>query len=370
MNKRFQVFISSTFSDLKEERQSVLRAILELDHMPAGMELFPASDDSAWQLIKDVIDGSDYYVLIIGGRYGSIDETGVGYTEKEYDYAISTKKPVIPLLHEKPGTLPREKTETDESAWKKLESFRKKVEKKHTCAYWKSAEDLKAKVIIGVTSMVKRHPAIGWIRADEVPSEATLNELLILKDRIAELESSAEIERTQPPKGIEELYQGSDTFNIAHSFVARKTIETYPFNEDTKYTANIYPTWDEIFAAIAPSMISETSEYDFNKSLKSFFESYSKKSFSKDKDFKGRKLIDFHFSDDDLDTCLVQLRALGLIKESVKQRSVKDTRTYWSLTPYGDNLMVRLRALRRDISESEQVGEASPVSTDKVKKKK
>jgi len=58
-DKRYQIFISSTFLDLIDERQTVLRAVLELDHMPAGMELFPAADESAWQLIRDVIDGSD-----------------------------------------------------------------------------------------------------------------------------------------------------------------------------------------------------------------------------------------------------------------------------------------------------------------------
>ena len=78
LEKRYQVFISSTFRDLVEERQSVLKAVLELNHMPAGMELFPAGDDTAWKLIMDVIDASDYYVLIIGGRYGSLDEMGIG----------------------------------------------------------------------------------------------------------------------------------------------------------------------------------------------------------------------------------------------------------------------------------------------------
>ena len=83
-DKRYQVFISSTFWDLIDERQAVLKAVLELDHMPAGMELFPAADDQAWQLIKDVIDSSDYYVLLIGGRYGSFNEEGIGYTEQEW----------------------------------------------------------------------------------------------------------------------------------------------------------------------------------------------------------------------------------------------------------------------------------------------
>lgn len=91
MEKRYQVFISSTFTDLKDERQAVLKSILELNHMPAGMELFPATDDTAWQLIEDIIESSDYYVLIVGGRYGSLDEKGIGFTEKEYDYALSLK---------------------------------------------------------------------------------------------------------------------------------------------------------------------------------------------------------------------------------------------------------------------------------------
>lgn len=117
MDKRYQVFVSSTFEDLKDERQALLRAVLELNHIPAGMELFPAGDDEAWQLIKDVIDISDYYVLVIGGRYGSLDEEGISFTEKEYDYAISKRKPVVALLHNNPDNLPRGKTETNTASW-------------------------------------------------------------------------------------------------------------------------------------------------------------------------------------------------------------------------------------------------------------
>lgn len=171
MEKRYQIFVSSTFTDLKKERQAVLTAILEVGHTPAGMELFPAGDDTAWQLIKDVIEASDYYVLIVGGRYGSLDETGLSFTEKEYDYAVAANKPVIPLLHRNPDNLPRNKTDIDAAAWEKLKSFRRKVEKRHTCDYWKTAGELKAKVIVGLTAAIKRHPAVGWIRADQTTSE-------------------------------------------------------------------------------------------------------------------------------------------------------------------------------------------------------
>lgn len=111
MEKRYQVFVSSTFADLTVERQAVVQGLLSLDHFPAGMEQFPASDDDAWALIKGVIDDSDYYVLVIGGRYGFINEEGISYTEMEFDYAMEKKKPVLAFLHAAPDDIPAGKTD-------------------------------------------------------------------------------------------------------------------------------------------------------------------------------------------------------------------------------------------------------------------
>jgi hypothetical protein len=44
--RRLQVFISSTFLDLKEERQAAVEAVLRAGHIPAGMELFSAGNES------------------------------------------------------------------------------------------------------------------------------------------------------------------------------------------------------------------------------------------------------------------------------------------------------------------------------------
>ena len=76
MDKRYQVFVSSTYADLKEERRSVIQALMDMDCIPAGMELFPAADEEQFQFIKKIIDDCDYYVLIIGGRYGSTTAEG------------------------------------------------------------------------------------------------------------------------------------------------------------------------------------------------------------------------------------------------------------------------------------------------------
>ena len=226
MEKRYQIFVSSTFRDLVNERQAVLKAILELSHMPAGMELFPASNDAAWRLIQDVIDASDYYVVIIGGRYGSLDSTGIGYTEKEYDYAVGADKPVIPLLHKKPDNLPRNRTDEDQESWARLQKFRGKIENKHTCKYWENPDDLAGKVAIGLTSEMGRRPAIGWVRANQVPSKSTGEEVLRLKERIDELEQDAEERRTRPSEGTDKFAQVNLEMTIAVKHVPTKEVHS------------------------------------------------------------------------------------------------------------------------------------------------
>lgn len=98
MNKKLQVFVSSTYTDLIEERQAAVKAILDAGHIPAGMELFKAGK-SQMKTIQKWIDESDVYVLILGGRYGSIEEeSGLSYTELEYRYALSKNIPVFAIV--------------------------------------------------------------------------------------------------------------------------------------------------------------------------------------------------------------------------------------------------------------------------------
>ena len=111
MEKRYQVFVSSTFADLQDERKKVIQTLLELDCIPAGMELFPATDEDQFEFIKRIIDDCDYYLLIIGGRYGSVTSEGISYTELEYEYALESGLKVIALLHEKPEQIPNGKSE-------------------------------------------------------------------------------------------------------------------------------------------------------------------------------------------------------------------------------------------------------------------
>lgn len=163
LDKKYQVFVSSTYIDLQEERQEVIKALLELDCFPSSMEFFPSTDDDQWTLIKQIINDCDYYIVIIGGRYGSLSSEGISYTEKEYRYALETGKPIIGFLHSDPKNLPVKNSELDPEAIKKLEEFKELVQKK-MCKYWTNAVELGSVVSRSFIKLQKSHPAIGWVR--------------------------------------------------------------------------------------------------------------------------------------------------------------------------------------------------------------
>jgi Domain of unknown function (DUF4062) len=50
VEKKYQIFVSSTYDDLGHERKAVAKTILELGDIPVGMEMFSAADESQWKL--------------------------------------------------------------------------------------------------------------------------------------------------------------------------------------------------------------------------------------------------------------------------------------------------------------------------------
>lgn len=97
MEKKYQVFISSTYTDLIEERQIVVEGVLNAGHIPAGMESFKAGS-SQEDTIKDWIKASDIYVLVLGPRYGSLNKDMVSYTQWEYNLAKEYQKPMFAIV--------------------------------------------------------------------------------------------------------------------------------------------------------------------------------------------------------------------------------------------------------------------------------
>jgi Domain of unknown function (DUF4062)/S-layer homology domain len=177
MDKRYQVFISSTFVDLQNEREAIYRDLMRLGCIPVGMELFPAANEDQFSYIKKIIDQSDIYILIIGGRYGSLAEDGMSFTEKEYHYAVSKGLEILVFPHRSPQSLPRFKTEENRKSRKKLEAFRDLVSSNRLADFWDNSNELTLKILISVVETTKNITQPGWLRGDKakqnIPSRET-----------------------------------------------------------------------------------------------------------------------------------------------------------------------------------------------------
>ena len=340
MDRKYQVFVSSTYEDLQKERQEVMHVLLELDCIPSGMELFPAADEDQWSLIKGVIDDCDYYIVIIAGRYGSIGPDGVSYTEMEYRYAVKNDKPVVAFLHGDPGSIPSKHTETTEKGKAKLQAFRELVQQK-MCKNWRTPHELGSVVARSLNQLRKKHPGVGWVRGDQVPEREVAAEILGLHKQIEHLENELHEVRTKAPPGTEQFAQGDDPFEISFLGWGRDGFSLD--KEEAHLTAAL--SWNQVFYTVSPLLIQESNEHSMREVLEERLLPEARDYLTKLR--RGFDTFECRMDGESFRTIIVQLRTLGLIGKSTRTRSVKDTATYWTLTPFGDNVMNRLRAITR-----------------------
>lgn len=188
MKKKYQIFISSTYEDLKEERRKVQDAILSMYHFPIGMEMFSAADKEQWEIIKETIDSSDYYVLIIANRYGTVIEKGpdkdISFTEKEYNYAKKQGIPILAFIIDDSVQRLRTQYETKSKSQKKLTKFINEVKSSRIVERWKNADELAARVMNALNKEINNSTRPGWVRTTDCLSG---DELEKAKNEIQEL---------------------------------------------------------------------------------------------------------------------------------------------------------------------------------------
>lgn len=361
VEKREQVFISSTFKDLVEERQAVTHTLLQADCFPAGMELFPATDTQKFDLIKQVIDLCDYYVVIVGGRYGSVDdEEKLSYTEMEYDYAVSQAIPVMGFLHGDPGQIPADKTDLDADLRKKLDAFREKVEQKMV-KYWNDPAGLAGQVALAIMQIRKSHPAEGWVRASQATTPEMRAEAAELKARVRELEAELRTARSENESAGElaDLADGDESVKVRCDLEFRYTSD---FKDGQSVVGrreaywHITTTWNEILRQVGPDLMDEGTEEEMAAALSVLCLEKAQEELVKDDDDgadpddEGPSIHAVYEATVDsasFDDVKVHLAALGLIENGTKKRTLSDQNKYWKLTARGRTNLLALRAFRR-----------------------
>ena len=334
MDKRYKVFISSTYADLKEERAKVMQTIMSLNCIPAGMELFPASDDEQFEFIKRVIDDCDYYILIVGGRYGSLSADGISYTEKEFDYAKKKGIPILVFLHSDLESIPLGKSEKDPAKREMLNSFREKVSTGRLIKFWKTLEELVGQVATSLSITIMQYPAIGWVRANLQSTVESLQqenelrkEIAGLKDYVSRLEGIlAENDSLKDLASLDDII----TIRLQHT----KWSSTIHMDVTKKY--NLELSWGEIFESFAPRLMGNPNEI----LAKKYFE-----------EVMGEKIEEvsggvISVNKEDFDTIKIQFIALKLVNVAYLQATNGGMGLFWQLTSRGRALMISRRAVR------------------------
>ncbi|HEJ7051600.1 TPA: DUF4062 domain-containing protein [Serratia marcescens] len=240
--KKYQVFVSSTYKDLHEERQAAVSAILTNGHIPAGMELFSAGDQSQWETIKTWIDESDVYMLILGGRYGSIEpESGLSYTELEFNYAVEKGKPLFSIVIDgeylnskvKSGGVDFIEMENPQ----KLKSFRDKVTSRMV-KFFKDLKDIQLAVLLSLPAISKGKELSGWISGDAIPdTKGLISEISRLTEENGKLKR--EVDRLKAKNVVGK--ENNNEFD-AIEILLKQTIyhldkETYELSKDERKSA-------------------------------------------------------------------------------------------------------------------------------------
>jgi len=304
----------------------VAQTLLNMQCIPSGMEWFPADTEEQWAVIKRVIDDCDYYVLIIGGRYGSKTAEGLSYTEKEFDYALLKKLPVLVFCHANPQDIPVKKSEIDADARAKLQQFRQKAMTGRTVNFWSNPDELSGKVAVAVSAAITTKEAVGWVRGDQLTSTETLTDLNAVNKRVRELlDRNQELEKriaALKPRvaNIAELDE-----SIRLTGRGRRSSGVY-----TRW--KLVVTWYQLFGIIAPHIIVPQREMDIGPRLEETMRVELLR--------KGA-LERLSLDHEQFQTIKIQLMALGLIK-------VTGNGDYcnWSLTSKGQETLFQIKTIK------------------------
>lgn len=334
MANKYQIFVSSTYEDLKEDRDVVIKSILEMGHIPVGMEMFSAADEEQWSIIKRQVDQSDYYVVIVANRYGSVTDEGVSYTEKEYDYAVSKDIPTLGFILDSDAKWPTKYTDTTPDKVSSLNEFKSKVKQKHV-SFWKNRDDLYGKCAVALMKAFTAYPREGWVRSSQATDVKLSNELARLSAENRTLREEINRYKSERDKG--ELEEVRDILRILRGnersvHICYKGKNEFEKVEDTSLFS--------IFLTLAPELLIENSVEDMSR--------YTAQMIGKvlPKDFR----YEFPVPSNSIKDWMADFSTLGLVRPSDKKKPVADKSEYWTLTEKGKRI---LAATRRAVLEKQ-----------------
>jgi len=327
--EKYTIFISSTYDDLRDEREQAIKAVLEMGHIPVGMEMFSAGDEQQWELIKRTIEECDYYVLILAHRYGSLDGS-IGYTEKEYDYATMKRVPTLGFVIDDSAKWPKNRMDTDPSNISALTAFKVKVKSK-IVNFWQNKDDLHSKITVALSKAITAYPRSGWIKAENAISPHALSELTRLS------KENADLRKTIAESEINSITEKAENeIRVINILKSNKASVGFYYSGDKDWSNNTNFTYSDIFFLLAPELMVEKSIKEISYFIGTMWHPDTS---TPKKELRST----WPTPSNTIKNIFADFHALGIACPSHKKHSVHDKEEYWCITELGKAIYTRIR---------------------------
>lgn len=305
---------------------TVAEAIIEGGDIPIGMNISTAADEEKIQLSKSLIEHCDYYALIITDQCDDLHPDQTSYTEEELEHAQKKGIPILAMVNENCMKLSVSGQQREWVSQQELEQLLIKVSAISQIVTWRTKEDVRKYTRRALENIKQTSKRPGWIKGDQqtLPDCTTLTIDLQRKNnelqkRIDELISEMNLSKELAGLENEVTVRGTYQDNLQHSV--------------TKRTFSIDTSFGELFALIAPHLISPELDANMPKIMAKVICGRHRANIQK-------KLF-LRLDDEIFQGIKIQFMALGLISLDENSYSLN-----WSITELGQSEMIKRRAVK------------------------
>jgi len=157
--KLMKIYLSSTYTDLKDYRESVYRTLCKIEGVQVvAMEDYVACDERPVNKCLNDVEKCDIYIGLFAWRYGFIPNGKKhSITNLEYLKAVETNKPTFIFLLDDKTKWPNEFKDKPPD---NITILRKKIEDSLIVSYFKNTDDLSKEVAVVISNHLNKNKSI------------------------------------------------------------------------------------------------------------------------------------------------------------------------------------------------------------------
>jgi len=324
---RYQIAIASLGGELREQREALVRTIVDMGHWPVDLTATGVLDRATDETLSRHLTRTDYFVLVVSPGAGATEKE-LDCNERAYDLAVRHGVPVLCLVVR--GTAAESESARERPVWPaELEKLVDRLGPQ-AGSMVDSVAEVTDSVAIVLNRLIDTYARPGWVGTAELPPVDVAAELARLTKENSELKERGPEADTLREARLEEAKRSLQQNKILIPLWSRGT---------SSWEKPIEMTLYNFFVRIAPEMAVEMSSAEAGE-----FIPFGVCDLEPD-DARTSWTVPRHA----LNLWLTDLMALDLVKPSKRKRAAKDRNQYWTITRDGRDL---LSVVRRSVLES------------------